>query len=81
LNSYHIILYLDVHGLMKLYTVTYHSRQIIAIFQLMDTFASTSSVNEISQKPGNKVLTIEHNLYLSYISKDQSVFITKNTGY
>jgi hypothetical protein len=65
----------------ELYTVTYHSRQIMGIFQLMDTFASTSTVNELSLKPGNKVLEVEHDLYLSYISKDQSVFIIKYTGY
>ena len=37
----------------------------------MDTFASTSTVNELSLKPGNKVLKVENDLYLSNISKDQ----------
>lgn len=50
--------------------VKYQSRQIIVIFQVMDTFASASTVNELSLKPGNKVLDVEHDLYLSNISKE-----------
>ena len=47
----------------------------------MDTFASTSTVNKLSLKLGNKVLKVENDLYLSNISKDQFPFIIKNTGY
>ena len=35
----------------------------------MDTYASRSTVNELSLKPGNKVLKVEYDLYLSNISK------------